>query len=176
VVRALVAGMTTCLVLLPCLAANLPRDAAINPSAPVRTLAPRVVVNSGRLDWVPNKRDLTAWPTLSYQDRTPTPKPRRAKLDPPLNGDPGRGRGIAFAVDRGNCITCHHLPGDEWPGSLGPAMAQYGSQGKTDAWTYQQVYDPRVHNPASVMPPFGTFGLLTDQDIRDLVAYLQSLK
>jgi len=40
---------------------------------------------------------------------------------------------------------------------------------------FQQIFDARAFNPNSVMPPYGTFGLLNEQEIRDLVAYLQSL-
>lgn len=41
---------------------------------------------------------------------------------------------------------------------------------------YQQIWDRRIANPATEMPPFGSNGVLADQDIRDIIAYLQSLK
>ena len=53
---------------LPARAAGLPPDAAVNPAAPNKTLEPNVVANSGRLEWVPFKRDLTDWPTLRGED------------------------------------------------------------------------------------------------------------
>ncbi len=157
------------------LAGDRPADAALDPAAPNRTLAPVVVVNSGRLGWEPYKRDLSAWPTLSHLDRRPTPAPRRAAYREPLNGDAARGRALAMDPARGNCIACHVLPGEDWPGSVGPLLLGYKRQGHDNAYVYQQIHDRRVVNPNTVMPPFGTFGLLSDQDIRDLVAYLQSL-
>lgn len=154
---------------------DLPNDLAIDPSAEIKTQVPRVIPNSGRLQWKPHHRDLTAWPTLSQQDKRPAPAPRKVGLEGPLNGDPARGREIAFNARRGNCVACHHLPGDNWPGSVGNFLLQYRKYGYNADQIYQQIFDARIFNPNSVMPPFGTFGILSDQDIRDLVAFLQSL-
>lgn len=173
-IKPLVVGCL-CLALLPAWADDLPSDAAVDPSAPVKTLAPKVVVNSGRLEWEPYKRDLTAWPSLSHQDRRPTPAPQTAQFREPLNGDAARGREIAMTPSKGNCIACHILPGEDWPGSVGHLLLHYKKKGYSNAHVYQQIYDRRVVNPNTVMPPFGSFGLLGDQEIRDLVAYLQSL-
>ncbi|MCS6785485.1 MAG: sulfur oxidation c-type cytochrome SoxX [Thiobacillaceae bacterium] len=156
-------------------AGDWPADAAVDAHAPTRTLTPKVVVNSGRLAWEPYKRDLTPWPSLSHLDRRPTPPPQAAGFTPPLRGDVARGRAIALDPARGNCIACHVLPGEDWPGSLGHLLLGYRKRGHSDAYVYQQIYDRRLINPNTVMPPFGTFGLLTEQDIRDLTAYVQSL-
>jgi len=156
-------------------AGGIPADAAVDPNSPHKTLKPKVVANSGRLEWVPHERDLTPWLTLSRLDRRETPRPRKVELAGPLAGDAERGRAIAFS-GRGNCLNCHALPGDDWPGSFGSPLIGYGRHQHRDADVYQQIFDARIFNPNSVMPPYGTFGLLSEQDIRDLVAYLQSLK
>lgn len=156
--------------------ADLPADAAINAAAPLQTMQPKVIVNSGRLEWVPYYRDLTAWPTLSHQDRRSTPRPRKVKLDAPVRGDPARGRDLAMRPDKGYCIACHQLPGEEWPGSVGLSLERYKSYGHADELVFQQIFDARAFNPHSVMPPYGTFGILTVEEIADLVAYLQSLE
>lgn len=153
----------------PAWSADLPADASVSGG---KTMEPKINVNSGRLDWVPHKRDLTPWPTLSYQDRRATPEPRRGEMTPPTNGDRHRGKALAWQW----CITCHTLPGDEWPGSVGNPMWHYKQHNHADALVYQQIFDARVFNPHTVMPAFGTFGLLGDQEIRDLVAYLQSIE
>jgi sulfur-oxidizing protein SoxX len=160
----------------PSWGAELPPDAAVNPAAPTKTLEPKVVVNSGRLEWVPFKRDLTAWPTLSYEDKRPTARPRSVKLTPPLNGDPTRGRDIAQRSDKGYCIVCHQLPGEEWPGTVGVKLLNFKQHQYADVAVYQQIFDARVINPNTVMPPYGTNNILTEQEIRDLVAYLQSIQ
>jgi sulfur oxidation c-type cytochrome SoxX len=147
----------------------LPPDASVSGG---KTMVAKVIVNSGRLEWVPHKRDLTPWLTLSYQDRRATPEPARFAMKSPLNGDVARGKALAWEW----CVTCHTLPGDEWPGSVGSSMLHYKNFKHPDALVFQQIYDSRVYNPTTVMPPFGRLGLLNEQNIGDLVAYLQSLE
>lgn len=160
----------------PASAAGLPPDAAVNPAAPNKTLEPQVVANSGRLEWVPFKWDLTDWPTLSHEDKRSTAKPRKVKLSRPLNGDPARGRQLSQRSDKGYCIVCHQMPGEDWPGTVGLNLSSFKQRNYPDEAVYQQLFDPRVINPQSVMPPYGTNKILTEQEIRDLVAYLQSIE
>ena len=151
-------------------AASLPpMDASINPALPNKTLVPKVVVNSGRLEWVEHIRDLTPWVTLSSLDKRSGSRPKKVTLTQPLNGDVVRGKQLASE----RCMVCHQLPGDDWPGTLGAPLMRYGLYRHDDADVYQQIYDARIFNPDTVMPPYGTHGLLSEQDIRDLVAYLQ---
>jgi sulfur oxidation c-type cytochrome SoxX len=160
----------------PAVAADLPPDAAVDPGTPNKTVVPKVVPNSGKLEWVPYDRDLTPWITLSHADKRDAVRPRKVTLTLPLNGDPARGKEIAMSPKRGNCVTCHRLPGDQWPGTVGSSLLQYKKYEYTADRIYQQIYDPRVFNPYSVMPPFGSHNLLGDQEIRDLVAFLQSIE
>jgi sulfur-oxidizing protein SoxX len=160
----------------PARAAGLPPDAAVNPAAPNKTLEPKVVPNSGRLEWTPFKRDLTSWPTLSHEDKRPTVKPRKVKLAGPLNGDAARGKEIAQRADKGYCVVCHQLPGEDWPGTIGLNLNRFKQRQYADAAVYQQIFDARVLNPNTVMPPYGSNSILTEQEIRDLVAYLQSIE
>jgi len=152
-------------------AAELPADASVSDKAPHTTLVPKVVVNSGRLDWVPYKRDLTPWVTMSHLDKRSGSKAKRVAYFPPLNGDPARGKHLAEEW----CAVCHEFPSAEWPGTLGMTLDHYGHFRYDDAKVFQQIFDARVYNPSTIMPPFGTHGLLPEQDIRDLVAYLQNL-
>jgi sulfur oxidation c-type cytochrome SoxX len=161
---------------LPLFAADPPPDAAVDMNTPNKTLVPKVVPNSGRLEWVPHDRDLTRWTTLSHADKRDASRPRTAVPSLPLNGDSARGREIAMSPARGNCVTCHRLPGDDWPGTVGNSLLQYKKYEYTAERIYQQIYDPRVFNPTSVMPPYGSHNLLKEQEIRDLVAYLQSIE
>ncbi len=165
-----------CLATAPLCAADLPPDAAVDLKSPNKTLVPKVVPNSGRLEWVPHDRDLTPWVTLSHADKRAAIWPKKVALTLPLNGDITRGREIATASARGNCVTCHQLPGDDWPGTVGNSLLQYKKYEYTADRIYQQIYDARIFNPTSVMPPFGSHNLLSDQEIRDLVAYLQSIE
>lgn len=155
---------------------ELPSDAAVNPAAPTMTLEPKVVVNSGRLEWVPFKRDLSSWPTLSYEDKHDTAKARKVTMAEPLNGDPARGRDLAMRRDKGYCVICHQLPSEKWPGTVGVSLTHFKQHKYPDAAVYQEIFDARVLNPNTAMPPFGTNRILNDQEIRDLVAFLQSIE
>ncbi|HMN63363.1 MAG TPA: sulfur oxidation c-type cytochrome SoxX [Burkholderiaceae bacterium] len=95
-------------------------------------------------------------------------------LDGPLAGDADRGRRIAHARDKGNCLACHAMRGGTQPGTRGPDLTHYGSTGRSDADTYAAVYDMRTRHADTLMPPFGTNAILRDQEIRDVVAYLQA--
>ncbi len=76
----------------------------------------------------------------------------------------------------GNCFACHAANGKKinGPGSLGPKL-QYLSSWPEKA-LYDKVYDPYTTNPISAMPAFGKNGVLTDKQIKAVVAYLKTIK
>lgn len=119
------------------------------------------------------------WPCLSYTaacGKIPTRTPVKKELAGPLNGDAARGKLLATERAKGNCISCHLLKDGTQPGTRGPDLSKYGTWERTDAETYALVNDLRWRNPDTVMPPIGTNNILADQEIRDVVAYLQSSK
>ena len=123
--------------------------------------------------------DYSTFPCLSYTlpcGKLATRKPVQKALEGPLNGNAAKGRQIAQARDRGNCLACHVMPGGSQPGSRGPDLSHYGSSGRNEAETYAMVYDMRTINPETLMPPIGTNDILTDQELRDVVAFLLSSK
>ena len=64
--------------------------------------------------------DYSAFPCLSYSlpcGKAAPRKPVKKALEGPLNGNAGKGKQIAFARDRGNCLACHVMPGGSKPGS-----------------------------------------------------------
>lgn len=127
----------------------------------------------------PEVQALARWPCLSYTlpcGTIPTRPPVTQELAGPLNGNAGRGGKIALTRGKGNCIACHVLQGGEQPGTIGPDLSRYGTFGRSDAETYALVYDMRPRNPDTVMPPFGANQVLTDQELRDVAAFLQSQK
>jgi len=115
------------------------------------------------------------FPTIAYDEE----KPIRAveRVSPPaISGDPHMGRHLAYAADKGACLSCHVLgPDADQPGNVGPDLSTYGRSSRSDAYTFQQVWDARAHNPASAMPPFGTNGILTRHEAMHIVAYLNTL-
>ena len=123
--------------------------------------------------------DYSAFPCLSHTlpcGQIATRAPVRKELDGPLNGDAAKGKQIAQARNRGNCLACHVMPGGSQPGSRGPDLSHFGSSGRSEAEAYAMVYDMRTINPETLMPPIGTNDILTDQELRDVVAFLLSSK
>ncbi|WP_349368425.1 sulfur oxidation c-type cytochrome SoxX [Salinarimonas sp.] len=81
----------------------------------------------------------------------------------------------------GNCYACHQLtPGEVSYGTLGPSLLGYGklrdfSEEATKA-AYDKIYNPHVAFPCSMMPRFGANGVLTMDQIKDIVALLMDPK
>jgi sulfur-oxidizing protein SoxA len=66
--------------------------------------------------------------------------------------------------------------GANLPGNVGPDLSEIGNAGRDEEYLYNYVYDARVYNPETVMPPWGGHGLFNDKEIGDIVAFLQTLK
>ncbi len=87
-----------------------------------------------------------------------------------FNDKPGR-------VSGGNCYACHQMdPREVSYGTLGPSLANYGADRKFAPEdvkaTYAKIYNPQSTLACSAMPRFGHNGVLTEQQIKDVVAYL----
>ncbi len=67
---------------------------------------------------------------------------------------------------------------ETWPlGNVGPDLRIIGDRGLPDQYFFQVIYDPRIaFGIDSPMPPFGLSGLLTEEEIVHLVAFLQTQK
>src|SRR5690242_8690018 len=122
-------------------------------------------------------RDYGGFRTYAYDDTRPEPSVQRATPPAGVTGDPKRGRALFLDRARGPCTGCHLVPGEDvWPaGSVGPDLSTLADRTLTDAYLYQQLWDPRVAFPNTVMPPWGAQGVFTPAEIVDLVAYLQTL-
>ncbi|MFZ5732316.1 MAG: sulfur oxidation c-type cytochrome SoxX [Pseudomonadota bacterium] len=92
------------------------------------------------------------------------------------------GRGGQFSdppgtVAGGNCYACHQLELAEVSyGTLGPSLTNYGKDRKFDPEeaknAYTKIYNSQAVVPCSNMPRFGANKVLTEQQIKDLVALL----
>lgn len=127
-------------------------------------------------DWVeaPKPMELACLGYSRPCANIPVRPPVTKTLTGSLDGDPERGRQIAFARDKGNCLACHAMAGGTQTGTRGPDLTHYGATGRTDGDTFTMVYDMRVINPDTLMPPIGTNAILTEEEIRDVVAFLQA--
>ena len=108
------------------------------------------------------------------------PKPTHPrKIVGPIEGDPVKGAELTTA-GRGaaNCLACHIVGnrGTNLPGNVGPDLSEIAKLGRTDEHLFNYIYDARAYNKDTVMPPWGAHGVLTAEDIRNIVAYLKTLK
>lgn len=99
-----------------------------------------------------------------------------AKVAALTSGDPTHGK--ALAATKG-CTGCHEIPGtDGAQGNVGPSLRRIGSRVfvggvllNTPDNLRQWLLDPPGIDPKSAMPNVG----LSDQEARDLAAYLYTL-
>lgn len=91
------------------------------------------------------------------------------------------GRGLQYTDDPalpngGNCYACHQLdPAEVAYGNIGLSLTNYGARGRSPAvleYTWTKIWDPHVFMPCSHMPRFGAQGILTMDQLRDVMAYL----
>jgi len=122
-------------------------------------------------------RDFGAFRSYAYDDVRPEPPVQKAVMPVGVVGDPKKGRALFLDRQKGPCSGCHLVPGDDvWPaGSVGPDLSTLADRTLPDAYLYQQLWDPRVTFPVTVMPPWGAQGVFTPEEIVHLVAYLQTL-
>ncbi len=80
-------------------------------------------------------------------------------------------------VNGGNCYACHQMSPKELSyGTLGPSLLGYGKARNFDPKeakaTYAKVYNAQSVLPCSQMPRFGYHKFLSEQQMKDVVAYL----
>jgi len=99
------------------------------------------------------------------------------------------GRGLtwtdaAVLAAGGNCFNCHQMTREEISfGNLGPSLLNYGLlRGVTDPnspdaraiveYTWGVIWNPRAFFPCSTMPRAGYKGILTEDQVRHVMAFL----
>ena len=99
------------------------------------------------------------------------------------------GRGLtwtdsAATANGGSCYNCHQISKTELSyGSIGPSLYNYGKlRGVTDPtavatkpivdYTWGKLYNSKAYNACSGMPRFGHANILTEQQIKDVMALL----
>ncbi|GAB6079635.1 sulfur oxidation c-type cytochrome SoxX [Hydrogenophilus thermoluteolus] len=92
------------------------------------------------------------------------------------------GRGLTWSdkpdtVNGGGCYNCHQLDPKELSyGNIGPSLAGYGKlRGNSEEvlkYAWRQIWNSKSVNLCSSMPRFGDAGILTEQQIKDVMAYL----
>jgi len=75
-----------------------------------------------------------------------------------------------------NCYNCHQLAVDRTGGTIGPQLTLYGKlRGSSEEilnYTYGVIYNPHAFFRCTNMPRLGARGILSEQQIADVMAYL----
>jgi L-cysteine S-thiosulfotransferase len=126
----------------------------------------------------------STWPQADWSDfstltkeRTPPPA-GSLHFTIPIEGDAAKGRQLAFDRARGgSCVACHVFGKDTppQPGNVGPDLSTIGAN-RSDEHLFRYVYDPRNFNRNSIMPPWGAHRVFNAAEIKDIVAFLKTLK
>lgn len=92
------------------------------------------------------------------------------------------GRGLtstdkAGTPNGGNCYNCHQISPKEISfGTIGPSLLHYGklrgSGEETLRYTWGRIYNAKAYNACSNMPRAGHMGILTEEQIRHIMALL----
>ena len=77
----------------------------------------------------------------------------------------------------GNCYACHQMAPDEIAfGTLGLPLVNYGKLRGTSEpilkYTWTRLWDSHSYNVCSHMPRFGANGILSEQQLKDVMAFL----
>ena len=86
-----------------------------------------------------------------------------------------KGKEIAFDRKLGNCLACHAIEGGDLPGNIGPPLVSMKLRYPDKAALRAQIADATVRNPNTVMPPFGRFNILSDEQIDQVVEFIYTL-
>ena len=84
---------------------------------------------------------------------------------------------MAGAPAGGNCYACHQLSKAEISfGNIGPSLHNFGklrgNNEQTLRYTWAKIWNTHSYNACSSMPRFGDAGILTEAQIKDLMALL----
>ncbi|WP_299880394.1 sulfur oxidation c-type cytochrome SoxX [uncultured Cocleimonas sp.] len=86
-----------------------------------------------------------------------------------------QGKKLAFGIKKGNCLACHMMSDGDQPGNIGPPLIAMKARFPDKAILKAQITDARAKNPNTIMPPFGSHGILTDKEIDLITDYVHSL-
>lgn len=189
-------GLASTVTLLPALALAGSGPSADTGAAMQRSFIARGQAGMDRLDQDPVQKLCSRAPddpALSDKDFEQILKSQEASIRYPADGQylgdwkegekiAQDGKGFQYSDDPaqpagGNCYACHQLAKDEVAyGTIGPSLYLYGKARGNDAeaqrYTYGKIYNSNAYLPCSNMPRFGHNGILNEQQMKDVTAFL----
>jgi sulfur-oxidizing protein SoxX len=89
--------------------------------------------------------------------------------------DVAEGKKVAFDRKKGNCLACHMIADGALPGNIGPPLIAMKARFPDKAALREQIWDPTVANPNTMMPPFGKHQILSEKEIDLITEFIYTL-
>lgn len=85
--------------------------------------------------------------------------------------------GQQLALDRakGNCTACHVMGNGKSSRKIAPPLVAMKTRFPDKDILKKQIWDARMANPLTLMPPFGPHGILSEEEIDEIVDYVYTL-
>jgi len=85
------------------------------------------------------------------------------------------GKALAFSRKKGNCLACHTIKGGTSPGTIGPPLVKMKARYPDKKKLHDQIWDASKRNSETSMPLFGTYEILTEDELNKVTDYIYSL-
>jgi len=89
--------------------------------------------------------------------------------------DISKGKMLSYNRKKGNCLACHVIADGDLAGNAGPPLISMKARYPDKKLLKQQIYDARIKNPNTLMPPFGAHQILTNKELDLVVEFIYSL-
>ena len=86
-----------------------------------------------------------------------------------------KGRELAYDRKKGNCVACHQIMDADFPGNSAPALSNMKVRYADKLQLKNQIADPTVSNPNSIMPPYGRHQILTAEELELVANFIYAL-
>ena len=85
------------------------------------------------------------------------------------------GKKLAFNRKKGNCLACHQIEGGSLPGNIGPPLLAMKSRFPDKSKLRAQIFDARINNSNTIMPPFGAHEIVSEAELDKIVEFIHAL-
>ena len=85
------------------------------------------------------------------------------------------GKKLAYTRSMGNCLACHMIIGGQAPGNIAPPLVGMKARFPDREVLKAQIYDASKNNTGTMMPLFGRYEVLSDDELDKVVDYIHSL-
>ena len=89
--------------------------------------------------------------------------------------DLAKGKMLSFERKKGNCLACHIVADGVLAGNAAPPLIAMKARFPDKNVLREQIYDARIKNPNTLMPPFGAHEILTEKEVDLVLDYIYSL-